>query len=128
VLVCLRAILALPMKAAKPYGAWLASAGSQQNATILRPFPTVFAGFLGKIARIPRKEVAMCTIITVIVREDSADFHGNVAHVSVKGDGSPEQFAAAIRLAREQAGASLPQAWVGRSPYTAPAIQVLESA
>lgn len=70
----------------------------------------------------------MCTIITVIVREDSADFHGNVAHVSVKGDGSPEQFEAAIRLARQQAGASLPDAWVGRSPYPADVIQVLESA
>jgi hypothetical protein len=61
----------------------------------------------------------MTTLVIVQVREQSADFRGVTAHVVIQGDGRPEQFEAAMKLARQQAGETLGSAWVGDSPYPA---------
>lgn len=53
----------------------------------------------------------MTTVVVVAVREDSADFHGVLAHVAMAGDGSPAHFQAAARAAMRQAGRTLPQAY-----------------
>jgi hypothetical protein len=104
------------------------SACLQQNATIFKPFPIVQTWFVGKIAPPNPESTPMTTIVIVQVREQSADFRGVTAHVVIQGDGSPEQFEAAMNLARQQAGETLGTAWVGSSPYPAPATQALESA
>jgi hypothetical protein len=54
------------------------------------------------------------TTITIEVREDRPDFHGRIAHVAVKGSGSPEQFRTALALAMKQAGLGLSS--VARQP------------
>ncbi len=55
----------------------------------------------------------MTTTVRIVVREDSAEFHGVTADVTLAGDGSPEQFAQALKLAMNQAGKNLPQVWRG---------------
>lgn len=47
------------------------------------------------------------TTVVIQVREDREDFHGTLSHVAVKGNGSPEQFRAALALAMKQAGKGL---------------------
>ena len=58
------------------------------------------------------------TIITVQVREDSSDFHGVVAHVCIKGDGSPYHFEVAKRVAMEEAGRGIQGAFSGEVQAT----------
>lgn len=55
----------------------------------------------------------MTTTVRIVVREDSAEFHGVTADVTLPGDGSPEQFVQALKLAMAQAGKNLPMVWRG---------------
>lgn len=61
----------------------------------------------------------MSTIVTVVVRENRADFHGITANISLQGNGDPVQFRTAIELAMRHAGLNLAKPEHQRSPEPA---------